>query len=183
MSSQTGTLRLENYISALLTPSLLIYMGGGGGTRFRIRSRDELYWQVSWCSWGTYDRCWRILWDWGFSSVNVEDSGLRGCYTVQRVIWDTPRSRRSVVPFSSRFGRSFKSHISFISSNHCHFLFILTFKDEAQTATFKTHFVPLSKHFISVIKANQLMVQVAVCSRINTKQINTVWAERTDVEC
>jgi hypothetical protein len=24
---------------------------------------------------------------------------------------------------------------------------------------------------------------VAVCSQINTKHINTVWAERTDVEC
>jgi len=26
------------------------------------------------------------------------------------------------------------------------------------------------------------MVQVAVCSQINTKHINTVWAERTVVE-
>ena len=25
--------------------------------------------------------------------------------------------------------------------------------------------------------------EVAVCSEINTKQINTVWAERTVVEC
>ena len=25
--------------------------------------------------------------------------------------------------------------------------------------------------------------QVAVCSQINTKHINTVWAERTIVEC
>ena len=25
--------------------------------------------------------------------------------------------------------------------------------------------------------------QVAVCSQINTKHINTVWAERTVVEC
>jgi len=27
------------------------------------------------------------------------------------------------------------------------------------------------------------MAQVAVCSEINTKHINTVWAERTVVEC
>ena len=27
------------------------------------------------------------------------------------------------------------------------------------------------------------VAQVAVCSRINTKHINTVWAERTIVEC
>ena len=28
-----------------------------------------------------------------------------------------------------------------------------------------------------------LVAQVAVCSHINTKYINTVWAERTVVEC
>jgi hypothetical protein len=27
------------------------------------------------------------------------------------------------------------------------------------------------------------MAKVAVCSHINTKHINTVWAERTVVEC
>jgi len=27
------------------------------------------------------------------------------------------------------------------------------------------------------------MAQVAVCSQINTKHINTVWAERAIVEC
>jgi len=27
------------------------------------------------------------------------------------------------------------------------------------------------------------VAQVAVCSQINTKRINTVWAERTVVEC
>jgi len=27
------------------------------------------------------------------------------------------------------------------------------------------------------------MAQVAVCSQIHTKHINTVWAERTVVEC
>ena len=28
-----------------------------------------------------------------------------------------------------------------------------------------------------------LVAQAAVCSQINTKHINTVWAERTVVEC
>ena len=28
-----------------------------------------------------------------------------------------------------------------------------------------------------------LVAQVAVCSQMNTKHINTVWAERTIVEC
>jgi len=27
------------------------------------------------------------------------------------------------------------------------------------------------------------VAQVAVCSQINTKHINTVWAERTVIEC
>jgi len=27
------------------------------------------------------------------------------------------------------------------------------------------------------------VTQVAVCSQVNTKHINTVWAERTVVEC
>ena len=50
----------------------------------------------------------------------------------------------------------------------------------------KTQFVPRRKLFISVIKTNQFMLlvaQVAVWSQINTKHINTVWAERTIVEC
>ena len=50
----------------------------------------------------------------------------------------------------------------------------------------KTQFIPRSKHFSSVIKTNQFMLQVAqiaVCSQINTKYINTVWADRTIVEC
>jgi hypothetical protein len=36
------------------------------------------------------------------------------------------------------------------------------------------------------MKTNQFMLQVAqvaVCSKINTKHINTVWAERKVVEC
>jgi len=50
----------------------------------------------------------------------------------------------------------------------------------------KTQSVPRCKHFISVIKTNQFMLSVAqavVCSQINTKHINTVWAERAVVEC
>ena len=50
----------------------------------------------------------------------------------------------------------------------------------------KTQFVPRSKHFISVIKINQLAscrAKVAACSQINTKPINTVWEECTIFEC
>ena len=50
----------------------------------------------------------------------------------------------------------------------------------------KTQFVPRSKHFILVIKTNQLALcrpNVAACSLINTKHINTVWAERIIFEC
>jgi hypothetical protein len=39
--------------------------------------------------------------------------------------------------------------------------------------------------FNSIIKTNQFMMevaQVAVCSQINTKHINTVWAEQTVLE-
>jgi hypothetical protein len=46
----------------------------------------------------------------------------------------------------------------------------------------KTQFVPRSKHFISVIKTNQFTLRrakVAVFSDINSKHINTVWAECT----
>jgi len=50
----------------------------------------------------------------------------------------------------------------------------------------KTQFVPRSKHFISVIKTNQFMLygaEVAVCSEIDTKQINIVWAECMILNC
>jgi hypothetical protein len=60
---------------------------------------------------------------------------------------------------------------------------LLAFKDEAQTALLKAQFIPHSKHFSSVIKTNQFMIQVAqvaVCSQINTK--HTVWAQCTIVE-
>jgi len=49
----------------------------------------------------------------------------------------------------------------------------------------KTQSVLRSKHFISVIKTNQFILsvaQIAVCSQINTKHINTMWAERIVVE-
>ena len=50
----------------------------------------------------------------------------------------------------------------------------------------KTQSVPRTVLFISVVKTNQFMLQVtqaAVCSQITTNHINTVWAERTVVEC
>jgi len=50
----------------------------------------------------------------------------------------------------------------------------------------KTQSVPRCTLFISVTKTNQFMLQVAqvaVCSQINTKHVNTVSAERTVVEC
>jgi len=47
----------------------------------------------------------------------------------------------------------------------------------------KTQSVSRSKHFfILVIKTNQFMLygaEVTVCSEVNTKHINTVWAEHT----
>jgi 7-cyano-7-deazaguanine synthase in queuosine biosynthesis len=68
-----------------------------------------------------------------------------------------------------------------------HFPNMQTFKDEAQTALFKDPVRTAQQTlFISVIKTNQFMLevaQVAVCSQINTKHINTVWTERTVVEC
>ena len=61
------------------------------------------------------------------------------------------------------------------------------FKDEAQTALFKDPVRTAQKTLlISVIKTNQFMLcgaEVAVCSQINTKYTNTVWTERTIVEC
>jgi len=61
------------------------------------------------------------------------------------------------------------------------------FKDEAQTALVKDPVRTAQKSlFVSVIKTNQFMsygTQIAVCSQINTKHINTLWAERTVVEC
>jgi len=57
---------------------------------------------------------------------------------------------------------------------------------EAQTALCKDP-VRAAQYTIHLgYKTNQFMLygaEVAVCSQINTKQINTVWTERTIVEC
>jgi len=48
----------------------------------------------------------------------------------------------------------------------------------------KMQSVPRSKHSVSVIQTNQLMLYreiIAICSEIHTK--HTVWAERRIVEC
>ena len=50
----------------------------------------------------------------------------------------------------------------------------------------KTQFVPRSKHFYLGYKNQPVMMyvaEVAVCSEINTKHINTGWAESTVIEC
>jgi len=51
----------------------------------------------------------------------------------------------------------------------------------------KTKIAPRSKHsLISVIKINQFLfgrAKVPLCSEINTKHINTMWAECTIFEC
>ena len=58
---------------------------------------------------------------------------------------------------------------------------IYPFKDEAQTDLFKDPVRTAQETlFISVIKK---VAQIAVCSQINIKHINTVWAECTVVEC
>jgi hypothetical protein len=62
----------------------------------------------------------------------------------------------------------------------------LTFEDEAQTALFKdpVH-TALKTLFFSVIKTDEFILcgaEVAVCSQINTKHINTLWTERAIVE-
>jgi len=49
----------------------------------------------------------------------------------------------------------------------------------------KTQFVPRSEHFISDM-INQFMLYgalVAVCSEVNTKHINTVWADCIILKC
>jgi hypothetical protein len=59
-------------------------------------------------------------------------------------------------------------------------------KTKRRLLNLKTQSIPRSKHSISIIKINQFMLygeEVAVCSQINTKHINAVWAECTIVEC
>ena len=59
-------------------------------------------------------------------------------------------------------------------------------KTKRKLTYLKAQFVLRSKHFILVIKTNQFMLhgaEVAFCSQINTKNINTVWVERTVFEC
>jgi len=48
----------------------------------------------------------------------------------------------------------------------------------------RIQFVPLSKHKVSVIKTNQLMLYreiIAVCSQIHTKHINTLCGQNVEV--
>ena len=50
----------------------------------------------------------------------------------------------------------------------------------------KTHFVPHSKHSVSVIKTSKSMLYreiIAVCSEIHTKHIHALWAEHRISEC
>ena len=60
-------------------------------------------------------------------------------------------------------------------------------KNNSSAIRLKTQFVPRSKHlFISVIKTSQLALcraKVAICSKINTKHTNTVWAEYKILDC
>ena len=47
----------------------------------------------------------------------------------------------------------------------------------------KTQSVPRSKHFVSVIKTNQLMLYreiIAVCSEIRTKHINAICGQNVE---
>jgi hypothetical protein len=55
---------------------------------------------------------------------------------------------------------------------------MVTFKDAVRTEQ--------ETFFISVIKTNQIMLngaEIAASSQINTKHINTVWAEPTACPC
>jgi hypothetical protein len=67
-----------------------------------------------------------------------------------------------------------------IRQNHVNHL-----KTKRRLLYLKTQSVPRCKHF-PLRLYNQFMVwvaQITVCSQINTKHVNTVWAERTIVEC
>ena len=50
----------------------------------------------------------------------------------------------------------------------------------------KTQFVPRSKHSVSVLKTDKLMLYreiIGLCSEIHTKHINALWAEQRISEC
>jgi hypothetical protein len=60
------------------------------------------------------------------------------------------------------------------------------FQDKAQTALFKDPSPYLAVNTFHLGYKNQSfygVAQVAVCSQIHKKHINTVWAERTVVKC
>jgi hypothetical protein len=73
-----------------------------------------------------------------------------------------------------------------LNNEHYVILVILVppFKDEAQTTLFKDPVRTALKVFlISVLKTNHFMsyvAEVAVCSQINTKHINTLWGRAYD---
>jgi hypothetical protein len=64
--------------------------------------------------------------------------------------------------------------------------FIKHLKKKRRLLYLKTQFVPRSKLFSSRLKNQSVHIiwdRFVVYSEINSKQINTVWAERTVVEC
>jgi len=63
---------------------------------------------------------------------------------------------------------------------------IKSLKKKSKLFYIKIQFVPSRTHFISAINTQQLMfyrAKVVVCSEINTKHPNAVWAERTIFAC
>jgi hypothetical protein len=63
-------------------------------------------------------------------------------------------------------------------SAHAEYRRIDPLKTKRRPLYLKTQYIPRSKHFISIIKTNQLMLyvaKVAVCSEISTKRTHTVW--------
>jgi hypothetical protein len=78
-----------------------------------------------------------------------------------------------------------KIAVSILPPSSRHKTFINPSKMKGRLLYLKTQFIPCSKHF-SIIKTNQFMsygAEVAVCSEINTKPINTVWAECIILSC
>jgi len=59
-------------------------------------------------------------------------------------------------------------------------------KTKLHLSDLKTQFVPRSKHSVSVIKTDKLMLyreRMAVCSEIHAKRINALWAEHRVSVC